>query len=233
MTRFLIAEDHPLFREALESAICLADPGAEILQARSIDETIELLSSTQQVDIVLLDLSMPGTSGLSGLIQIRNSFPRIPVVVVSSYEDAQIINSVLSVGASGYIPKSTSKRDLAFAINEVLQGSICLPKHIRESSQSRPMEAGVKELLQRIRDLTPQQLRVLDMLRAGLQNKQIAHRLEIRETTVKVHVSEILRKLKVASRSNAIVEVAKIDFVNLAGEPRAPNKEAAPARLWS
>jgi DNA-binding NarL/FixJ family response regulator len=231
VTRFLIVEDHPLFREALESAICLANPEAEILQTTSIEGALDLLSSTRQVDLVLLDLSMPETGGLLGLIQIRNSFPKIPVVIVSGYEDAQIIGSVLSLGVSGYIPKSTSKRELALSINEVLRGSIYLPKHIREAARTRQARADVKELLQRMRDLTPQQLRALDMLRVGLQNKQIAYRLKIRETTVKVHVSEILRKLKVLSRSNAIIEVSKIDFVSLAGEPPAKDQRSGHAHV--
>lgn len=219
MTRFLIVEDHPLFHEALESAICVANPEAEILQATSIDEALATLSSTHQVDLVLLDLSLPGTTGLSGVIQVRNSFPKIPIVVVSGYEDPQIIGSVLSLGVSGYIPKSTSKRELADSIREVLRGSIYLPKSYRDVARTRHARTGNRELLSRLRNLTPQQLRVLDMLRGGLQNKQIAHQLNICETTVKVHVSEILRKLNVLSRTNAIIEISKIDFTNLADEP--------------
>ena len=91
MTRFLIVEDHPLFREALESAVRLANPEAEILQATSIDGAIEVLSSTQQLDLVLLDLSMPGTTGLSGVMRVRKAFPKTPVVIVSGYEDVQIV----------------------------------------------------------------------------------------------------------------------------------------------
>lgn len=221
MARFLIVEDHPLFREALESAVCSANPDADILQATSIGEALEVLSSTHQIDLILLDLSMPGTTGLSGLVQIRNSFPKSPIVVVSSYEDPQIVSSALLLGASGYIPKSASKREIANSITEVLRGSIYVPRKILDSAKARHTRTDVKELLARLRNLTPQQLRVLDMLRIGLQNKQIAYNLKICETTVKIHVSEILRKLKVLSRSNAIIEVSKVDFVNLGGEPSA------------
>ncbi len=216
--RFLIVEDHPLFCDALESAVCLAHPQADILRATSIDEALGLLSSTHEIDLILLDLSMPGTSGLSGVIRIRTSFPKSPIIIVSGYEDSHIINGVLALGVSGYIPKSTSKNEIADAISEVLRGSISLPKNFRDTVKSRQSNADVRDLLQRIRSLTPQQLRVLEMLRAGLQNKQIAYRLTICETTVKVHVSEILRKLKVLNRSHAIIEVSKIDFANLAGE---------------
>jgi DNA-binding NarL/FixJ family response regulator len=222
VTRFLIVEDHPLFREALESAVCLANPEAEIFQATSIDGAIDVLSSTHQLDLVLLDLSMPGTTGLSGVMRIRKAFPKIPVVIVSGYEDLQIVQNVLALGVSGYIPKSTSRREIADAIGEVLRGTIYLPGRYRDAAITRRPGSDNRELLKRLHDLTPQQLRVLDMLRKGLQNKQIAYELKISETTVKVHVSDILRKLSVFSRTNAIIEIAKIDFTSLAGG--APGK---------
>jgi DNA-binding NarL/FixJ family response regulator len=221
VSRFLIVEDHPLFREALESAICTANPDAEILQATSIDEALEVLASTHPVDLVLLDLSMPGTTGLSGVIRIRKAFPKSPVVIVSGHQDPQIVSSVLSLGVSGYIPKSTSKRELADSIKEVLRGSIYLPSHYRDLATLRRPRTNNRDLLKRLHDLTPQQLRVLDMLRRGLQNKQIAYELKICETTVKVHVSEVLRKLNVFSRTKAIIEISKIDFTSLVGENSA------------
>lgn len=220
MIRFLIVEDHPLFSEALENAICMANPDAEILHATSIDEALDVLSSTPLIDLILLDLSMPGTTGLSGVIRIRKAFPKSPVVIVSSHQDPQIVSSVLSLGVSGYIPKSTSKRELADSIKEVLRGTIYLPSDYRDLAAARRPKANNPELLKRLHDLTPQQLRVLDMLRRGLQNKQIAYELKICETTVKVHVSEILRKLHVFSRTKAIIEIAKIDFTNLIDDSR-------------
>lgn len=221
VTTFLIVEDHPLFREALENAIRSATPDAEILEATSIDEAIGVLQSTNAVDLTLLDLSMPGTTGLSGLIRIRKAFPRNPVVVVSGHQDPQIVSSVLSLGASGYVPKSTSKEELARSIEEVLRGSIYLPNAYRAVACARGVKGPTQDLLRRLHDLTPQQLRVLDMVRRGLQNKQIAYELQICETTVKVHVSEILRKLNVASRTKAIIEMSKIDFASLTGDGAA------------
>lgn len=220
-TRFLIVEDHPLFLEALENAIGLANPNADVMNAGSIEAAIDILSSSPPFDLVLLDLSMPGTTGLSGVIRIRKAFPKSPVVIVSAHQNPEIIASVLALGVSGYVPKSMTKNELAQAIGEVMQGLVYLPKDYRESAATRPVAPINRDLLQRIHDLTPQQLRVLDLLRAGLQNKQIAHELKICETTVKVHVSEILRKLNVLSRTNAIIEVAKIDFEKLTAEPVA------------
>jgi DNA-binding NarL/FixJ family response regulator len=140
------------------------------------------------------------------------------VVIVSCFEDKEIIRSVLSLGVSGYIPKSTSKRELADSICEVLRGSIYLPNRFIDAPRAKRAQPQNLDLLKRLHELTPQQLRVLDMVRRGLQNKQIAYELKICETTVKVHVSEILRKLNVASRTNAIIEMSKIDFTSLAGE---------------
>ncbi|WP_284265542.1 response regulator [Bradyrhizobium iriomotense] len=215
--RFLIVEDHPLFREALEGALQMVAPDAEILQAISIDGALELMSATSGLDLILLDLSMPGTTGLSGIIRIRKAFPKIPVVIVSGHQDPQIISGALSLGVAGYILKSSSKQDLAQSIGDVLRGAVCVPGAYRST---RPQRATgpTQDLIKRLHDLTPQQLRVLEMLKRGLQNKQIAYELKISETTVKVHVSDILRKLNVLSRTKAIVEMSRIDFATLASE---------------
>ena len=225
--RFLIVEDHPLFREALEGALQMAAPEADILQATSIEGALELLASTVDLDLILLDLSMPGTTGLSGIIRVRKAFPRIPVIIVSGHQDPQIISGALSLGVSGYILKSASKQELAEGIGEVLRGSICLPPAYRALARSQRAASPAQDLLKRLHDLTPQQLRVLEMLKRGLQNKQIAYELKISETTVKVHVSDILRKLNVMSRTKAIVEMSKIDFATLAVPGAAAKGERA------
>src|SRR6516165_4194146 len=170
--RFLIVEDHPLFREALEGALQMAAPEADILQATSIEGALELLASTVDLDLILLDLSMPGTTGLSGIIRVRKAFPRIPVIIVSGHQDPQIISGALSLGVSGYILKSASKQELAEGIGEVLRGSICLPPAYRALARSQRAASPAQDLLKRLHDLTPQQLRVLEMLKRGLQNKQ-------------------------------------------------------------
>ena len=217
MTRFLIVDDHPLFREALENAIRWATPEAEIFEATSIDEALAVLESIA-IELTFLDLTMPGTTGLSGLVRLRKAFPRSPIVVVSCHQDPQIVASVLSLGVSGYIPKSTSKEELAHSIGEVLRGAVYLPSCYRAVAAVRRSKGPAQELLKRLHELTPQQMKVLDMIGRGLQNKQIAYELKIRETTVKVHVSEILRKLNVMNRTKAIIEMSKIDFTNLAAD---------------
>jgi len=207
--RFMIIDDHPLFREALHSAVHLAYPEVETIEASTVDEALRLLGDGS-FDLALLDLNIPGVQGFEGLLQIRTSHPRLPVVVVSGHEDTRIISQALSYGAAGFIPKSARKTDLAGAIREVMEGAIYVPESY-SAQQASPKEDGRTELVRRLATLTPQQLRVLNMLRQGLLNKQIAYELQVGETTVKAHVSEILRKLHVYSRTQAVIEVSRLD----------------------
>ena len=212
MHRFLIIDDHPLFREALQLAIRSAYPKAEIHEATRIDAAVDMIAATRRsYDLALLDLSMPGTSGFDGLLMMRTRFPRLPILVVSALDDPKIIREALAYGISGYVPKSAKKTELGAAVTTVLDGSVYLPAWYERTS---PTTAGLdnSELLARLATLTPQQMRVLQMLRQGMLNKQIAHELDVGETTIKAHVSEILRKLNVVSRTQAVIEASRIDF---------------------
>ncbi len=215
MASFLIVDDHPLFRDALQAAVRLAVPSAEIFEATSIEAALQWLAAHASVDLVLLDLSMPGTTGVNGLAQVRAAFPKLPVLVVSGHEEPKTVRAALALGIAGYVSKSTSKQALALAIDEVLKGSVHLSAELRAAIEADDGHLSEQVLFDRVRALTPQQKRVLLMLREGLQNKQIAYELNVAETTVKAHVSEILRKLKVYSRTKAVVEIAKIDLSEL------------------
>jgi DNA-binding NarL/FixJ family response regulator len=221
MTRILIVDDHPLFREALESAVRLERPNCEIFEATSIDDAMNALAREKSFDLGLFDLFLPGTTGLSGLVRVRAAYPHLPIMVVSAHEDPRVVRDLLALGAAGFVSKATSKSELAHAISEVLNGSIYLPERFRDLEQPQPSEIQREDMLRRLQDLTPQQLRVLDMIRAGLQNKQIAYELGVAETTVKAHVSEILRKLNVYSRTKAAIEVGKMDFTRNVVESHA------------
>ncbi|MEQ1937249.1 response regulator transcription factor [Mesorhizobium sp. CN5-321] len=212
--RFLIIDDHPLFREALHSAVQMAYPDVDTVEARSIGEAMDLLGGHPPFDLALLDLSMPDVHGFDGLLQLRTRHPRLPVVVVSGHEEPRVIAEALSYGAAGFIPKSARKADLAAAIRSVMDGAIYVPENY-EPTQPDDGSAGRADMVQRLSTLTPQQLRVLQMLRQGLLNKQIAYELQVGETTVKAHVSEILRKLNVYSRTQAVIEVSKLDSADL------------------
>ena len=216
MARFLVIDDHPLFREALQSAIALAYPDSVTEEARSVQEAIDLMTATSGFDLALLDLNMPGVKGFEGLLEIRTQFPRLPVVVVSGHEEARIITEALSYGVAGFIPKSAKKTDLAAAIADVMNGNVFVPEGY-DRGQGAPV-AGKSEMLTRLSSLTPQQLKVLGMLKQGMLNKQIAFELKVGETTIKAHVSEILRKLNVFSRTQAVIEVSKLDAKDIFNE---------------
>ena len=219
---FLIVDDHPLFRDALQSAIELAYPSSQTHEAASIEEAIELLTKIPGMDLALLDLKIPGVRGFDGLLQLRTQFPKVPVVVISGVEDQRIVKEVISFGAAGFIPKSYKKTELAVAICQVMEGTVYVPPDYVEEVSGED-EQHHADMIQRISQLTPQQLRVLHMLQDGLLNKQIAYELQVSETTVKAHVSEILRKLGVISRTQAAMEAAK-----LSGEELLRSAEAFP-----
>ncbi len=210
---FLVVDDHPLFRDALTLAIKTNHPAAIIKEASSIEAAKDLLGRGERFDLVLLDLSMPGVAGFEGFLELRSLDPKQPIVIVSALDDSRIVHEAVTLGASGFIPKSARKQELAEAIENVMQGNLTLPKSYQPPVRDA---SGTSDIGSRLSSLTPQQLRVLNMLRQGLLNKQIAHELGVGETTVKAHVSEILRKLDVASRTQAVIEVSRIDFDKLA-----------------
>ncbi len=204
---FLVVDDHPLFLDAMKLAIHTAFPMAEISEADSLSSACEAIDNGGSFDLVLLDLNMPGTRGFDGLLEIRARYPKLPVVIVSAIDEAETIHRAMTCGASGYISKAVRKPELAAAIQGVMNGEVCLPAGYAPPDSAGDENAGI---LSKLRQLTPQQLRVLDMLKQGLLNKQIAHELSVGETTVKAHVSEVLRKLGVASRTQAVIEVSKV-----------------------
>ncbi len=213
----LIVDDHPLFVEALELVIQGTFPKASVAKATSIESARGVLDKEGPFDLLLLDLSMPGTRGLEGVIELRTRYPKLPIVVVSALEDPRIIHEVLQCGVAGYISKSTRGAELGNALKDVIAGEIVVPKGYEPPTAGAA--SGASDLAVRISTLTPQQVRVLHMLRQGLLNKQIAFDLGVGETTVKAHVSEILRKLKVSSRTQAVIEASKIDFDAILDEP--------------
>ena len=206
--RLVIADDHPLFRGALREAVGGLFGQVEISEAGSFDEVSKLLDVQGDADLILLDLTMPGVRGFSGLMYLRAQYPGVPVVVVSGNYDPAVIRRCMDFGASGFIPKTLDVEGMRSAIAAVLKGGIWTPPDV-------DLEAGIDSetaaLLARIRTLTPQQVRVLMMLSEGLLNKQIAYELSVSEATVKAHVSAILQKLGVESRTQAVIAASKIE----------------------
>lgn len=196
-----------MFRDALRQAVASVVASAQIDEAGSFEELTELLGNNSEVDMVLLDLSMPGISGFSGLIYLRAQYPAIPVVIVSASDDLATIRSSLEFGASGFIPKRFGVETLRDALVKVMAGDVWIPPDVDLAAAADPEMTRLRD---RLVTLTPQQVRVLMMLSEGLLNKQIAYELGVSEATIKAHVSAILQKLGVESRTQAVIAAAKI-----------------------
>ncbi|MGN6287339.1 MAG: response regulator transcription factor [Afipia sp.] len=206
-THLVIADDHPLFRGALREAVASVVASTTVDEVGSFEELTAFLEQNGEVDLVLLDLAMPGISGFSGLIYLRAQYPEIPVVIVSASDDGATIRRSMEFGASGFIPKRFGVETLREAIGKVMNGDIWIPSDIDLSATVDPDMAKLRD---RLVTLTPQQVRVLMMLSEGLLNKQIAYELGVSEATIKAHVSAILQKLGVESRTQAVIVAAKI-----------------------
>ena len=206
--RLVIADDHPLFRGALREAVEGLLERADISEAGTFDDLVSLLERGSDVDLVLLDLTMPGVRGFSGLMYMRAQYPGVPVIVVSANDDPAAIRRCMEFGASGFIPKTLGVDAMRAAISRILGGGVWTPPDVDLTAGS---DTEAAELMARMATLTPQQVRVLMMLSEGLLNKQIAYQLDVSEATVKAHVSAILQKLGVESRTQAVIAAAKIE----------------------
>jgi len=212
MTRVLIADDHPLFRNALKAALDACVPDAEVVESEDLGQTRSVLVEQAPVDLLLLDLHMPGSNGLTGLAGIRCEHPEVAVVIVSANEDPSVIRRALDHGAAGFIPKSSGMDVLTEAVTAVLDCRTWVPPHLHRSVAALASED--RELSERIARLTPQQFRVLEMVADGALNKQIADRLGIQERTVKAHMSEIFAKLGVRNRTQAGVAFRRLELAD-------------------
>lgn len=206
--RLVIADDHPLFRGAMREAVSGLLERVDIAEAGTFDEVVELLERGGEVDLVLLDLAMPGVRGFSGLMYMRAQYPGVPVIVVSANDDPAAIRRCMEFGASGFIPKTLGVDVMRTAISRILGGGVWTPPDV---DLAVGLDTEAAELIARMATLTPQQVRVLMMLSEGLLNKQIAYQLGVSEATVKAHVSAILQKLGVESRTQAVIAAAKIE----------------------
>lgn len=197
----LVADDHPLFRLALKQAV-LTTLGDDIAEASTLDEALNALQKDADIELVFLDLNMPGSDGLTGLSQIRHQFPDVLVVIVSAVEDPHMIKRAMSLGSSGFIPKSAPLEEISQAIRWVLEGHLWVPEELEKQLGEAPDDTE-QDFINKLDLLTPQQFVVLRMMADGLLNKQIAYELGIKETTIKQHGSAILRKLGLNNRTQA------------------------------
>lgn len=216
MYKILIADDHPLFREAIGNVILSGFPGCETLETEDLDSALVLAQEHDDLDLILLDLNMPGMNGLNGLISLRNDSPTIPVVIVSAEQDKQIVLQAITYGAVGFITKSSPRDQMTEALQQILNGNVYLPSDIirseRPTSRIQRRHEENQIPAEMLSSLTRRQLLVLERMSEGESNKQIAYNLNIAETTVKAHVSAILRKLGVHNRIQAVLSAGNVDF---------------------
>ena len=201
----LIADDHPLYRNALAAALAKY----ELLEAADLSQTIEQLEN-RDIDLLLLDLHMPGSGDLYGLIRIRKLFPDLPVAVVSGIEDPHVIAKVMGAGALGFIPKTASAEHIGQAVEAMLEGDVWLQEEVK--SRMTGVDQAFSALLDNIASLTPAQYKVLCCMREGLLNKQIGDRLSIAEATVKAHITAVFRKLGINNRTQAVLIASQLEL---------------------
>ncbi|MEW6538969.1 response regulator transcription factor [Brevundimonas vesicularis] len=200
MDRIVVADDHPLFRAALRSAVDKAAPGAEVVECASLAEARAAMVAGP-VDLLLLDLKLSDSEGMAGLAAVRAEQPTVPVAVVSASEDAPVVRHALGLGAAGFIPKSSSLPQMVEAIAAILAGDSWAPD-VPEADD---------DLAGRVASLTPSQLRILEGLKAGRLNKQIAFDLGVSEATIKAHLTSVFRKLGVQNRTQAVILAKSLD----------------------
>lgn len=204
--KIILADDHPLFRQALSLTLKSHFSEAEIFDAQTIPELEKHLEYIKDADLVLLDLDIPGAQGFNSLITIRRSYPNIGVVIISGFEDKETIYKAMSFGAAGFIPKSTPVPDMVVAIKEVLNGKLWTP----DGEFNGQAKANVPE--DKIASLTPKQHKILLMFADGLLNKQIAYELGLSESTIKSHASTIFLKLGVKNRTQAVIVLNELQL---------------------
>jgi DNA-binding NarL/FixJ family response regulator len=207
--QIIVADDHPLFREALKAAVGRLGPATSFVEADSVASLLVALEAQPDADLLLLDLNMPGAQGFNALAHVRGSRPGLPVVVVSADDDTQTIAGALRYGAQGFISKSTEAGQIGQAIESVLAGEIYTPPGFRAPRTMPGIDDDLR-IARRVAELTPQQFRVLGMLCSGLLNKQIAYELDVSEATVKAHVTAVLRKLAVTTRTQAVLAAGRL-----------------------
>jgi len=210
MLKFLIAEDHPLYREALQGALRTEFNKVTYLESECFDSTLKTLRRQRNVSILLLDLFMPGCDNFYGLLRIRQLFPNLPIVVISAADTIEVISQVMEFGANAYVPKTSRTADMMEAIKAVLDNKTWLPEGIAEQLSNVDKEAV--EISNKVKELTPKQFQVLLLVKQGLMNKQIATTLNVTEATVKAHISMLFKRLNVKTRTQILVALEKLQL---------------------
>jgi DNA-binding NarL/FixJ family response regulator len=209
--KIIIADDHPMFRNALRLSLGLDLNACQVIEVENSDSLKHELRNHHDADMLLLDLNMPGVEGFSALAFTQKKYPDLPVIMISANDKPETIMHAKHFGALGFISKSASVDDIRTAIKSVLDGNTYFPYQFNESLFMEHSQT-LEETTRQVAELTPQQHKVLCLIKQGLLNKQIAYDLNISEATVKAHVTAIMRKLEVNNRTQAVMKVASIDL---------------------
>jgi DNA-binding NarL/FixJ family response regulator len=209
--KILLADDHPLFREGVKPVLLKLDRRVTLIEAHDYPSAFTAMHKAKEVDLALLDLYMPGMSGLDGVTRFRAAFPDIPVVVLSASEQVEDIQKLLAAGALGYITKASPSDVILDALQQVLAGGIYVPPSLIEL----PAEEEAPRPLNNNQALTARQLQVLREMAKGLSNRQIGEVLQVTEGTVKLHVTSIFRLLRVNNRTEAVLVIQKMGLHKL------------------
>lgn len=218
----LIIDDHPLYADALATALTHAFKPRRIETATTLMGGLKRLGPDFKPDLAILDLKLPDAAGISGFLRLRRILPEVPIVVISALVSADIVEALIEAGAAGAIDKSASANELQMALRDVRAGRTCLPADLRIGGFPSPRAAALRETSWKIAELTPQQTRILKLICAGMPNKQIAYELSLAEATVKAHVTALLRRLGAQNRTQAAMLVESVNLV----EPPQQDEEA-------
>ena len=214
----MIVDDHPLFCDALSMTLRMIGGVETVSDAPDLTTAIEMLGDGTEPDVILLDLNLPDVSGLDGLIRLKQAAGRVPVIVVSSISEPQMMRAAVKAGASGFVPKHSSREVFQQAFQTIAAGGIHLPSEVDMDSDAGDAASEHEDALERMTQLTRQQMKILELICEGKLNKQIAYDLTIAEATVKAHVTAIMRKLGVQSRTQAVLIAQQASFGNVLQE---------------
>jgi DNA-binding NarL/FixJ family response regulator len=205
-TRIIVADDHPLFRDAVIHLLERSFSQVQITQVESFGGLTEALSHDKLPSLVLLDLKLSDTQGMDGLLFLKKQFPSLPVLIISAYDDNSVVRMAMQYGASGFVPKSLEMDRMAEVIHAVLDGDMWFPEVSEGVGEARESPGSGFE------ELTPAQLKVLALLRDGRPSKEMASVMSVTEATIKAHLTEIFRKLRVKNRTQAVVVAKDLDL---------------------
>lgn len=217
--RTLIIDDHPLFCDALAMTLRMVLGVEDVTTAASLADAIGLLKTEPRPDAILLDLNLPDVSGLDGLVELRLAAPDVPILVVSSFSDTRVVRAAIRAGAAGFVPKHSPREAFQAAFSAIARGEVHLPDGISPGPDRDDGTSPREDAAERLAQLTKQQMRILQLICEGKLNKQIAWELSIAEATVKTHVTAIMRKLGVQSRTQAVLIAQRAKYDRLLQEP--------------